>query len=86
MNAVNVLVGLLRCLPGARSVAMLCHAVAFEAQHVVCCALIVVLCLHCAVLCCALGRLLPSLDVMLALQHDPDLVTSVMCNRNLSIW
>jgi hypothetical protein len=52
----------------------------------------VVLCSCCArrvprraVLCC-LVRLLPCVDVLAAVQRDPDLITSVMCNRNLSIW
>lgn len=31
-------------------------------------------------------RLLPAMDVLPALVADPDLVTSVMCNRNLSMW
>ncbi|WIA44192.1 hypothetical protein OEZ86_010515 [Tetradesmus obliquus] len=33
-----------------------------------------------------LERLLPAMDVLPALVADPDLVTSVMCNRNLSMW
>jgi hypothetical protein len=31
-------------------------------------------------------RLLPSVDLLPALQRNPDLASSAMCNRRLSLW
>jgi hypothetical protein len=73
---------------GRFAVSHLAMQVLFHNAMVLCCAdFCTVPC--CAVLCCVVlchVRLLPAVDVLSALQRDPDLVTSVMCNRNLSIW
>jgi hypothetical protein len=38
------------------------------------------------VCCCCCRRLLPAVELLSALVLDPDLITQVMCNRNLSLW
>jgi hypothetical protein len=32
------------------------------------------------------SRLLPAVNVMSAVLHDPDIILQVMNNRNLSLW